>query len=111
MKNMMGDFDVKVIGDMPEHCDIQFNTTGTMGGDAGHGGNSSIRISQEGGASQINIDKNDVELFTNDDNGIDITFTVSGDWEMYGLVAALIRLGDKLRERYGDPADDEDDNG
>ena len=108
--SLIGDFDVKVIGEMPEHCDIHFITTGAMGGDAGHGGNSSITISQDSGTYQINVDQGATELYVNDDCNSTVTFTVMGDWELQGLVSALIRLGDKLRERYGEPtAEDEEE--
>lgn len=70
-------------GDMPEHVSVVFETSGWKGGDAGHGGYTSVTFTADGCKGQ--------------------TVLVAGDWESTGLVLALIRLGRMLEQAYVTP--------
>jgi hypothetical protein len=85
---------VEVRGRSPEEVSLRFETTGFCGGDSGHGGAATLTIGQEGGDFWI-------EGTT---GGRTITVCVGGDWEICGLVRALVLLGRGL-EAHPEMAD------
>jgi len=74
-----------ICSDLPEHIDIRFGTNGLQGGDAGHGGYAILEITW--GAGSFEIIHGDGHL----------VFKALGDWELEGMIEAIIKLGDTLR--------------
>lgn len=90
-------FEHKFTPSMPEQCAISLISTGSKGGDAGHGGNASLVFSENGSDLNIQVDL----TFTNGEKQTfedlkDISLTVCGDWELEGLAIALMDIGRKL---------------
>ena len=92
--------------DMPEHPEVEYRSTGPRGGDAGHGGYTTLRIAMDSGAKEVRVlDYRGRVLFDSERpyhaNGTPdvIELTVRGDWEMSGLDVALKQLGLHLLQR------------
>lgn len=80
----------KHLSDNPEGMDIVYKTTGYMGGDAGHGGRTSVTFSCD----------NEFNIYKKNDK---VTIEVCGDWEKQGLDEALVSLGNYiLKEEHYD---------
>lgn len=93
----MKEFVCKFTPHMPEQCAVSFVSTGSKGGDSGHGGNASLIFSENGSSMDIQVDL----TFTNGDTQSfrdlsQINLTVCGDWELEGLAIALMDIGKKL---------------
>jgi len=73
---------------MPEHPEVEFFSTGYCGGDAGHGGETGIRISC---GTDININRVS-------DN--EVIISTGGDWETEGFMIAMMEIADKLKEKF-----------
>ncbi len=98
----MKEFACKFTPNMPEQCTVSFISTGSKGGDSGHGGNASLIFSENGSSMDIQVDLN----FTNGEkktfNGLsEICLTACGDWELEGLAIALMDIGKKLLSKDG----------
>jgi len=93
----MKEFECKFTPNMPEQCVVSFVSTGSKGGDAGHGGNASLVFSENGSDMNIQADLtfNNGDKKTFDDLA-NISLTVCGDWELEGLAIALMDIGRKL---------------
>lgn len=98
---------------IPEYTGIKYTTTGKMGGDAGHGGQTDLVFLFETSADVKIQDKNSKIIYKYDDcscEPIKITITVRGDWELAGLNYALKKIGlellsadaEKMRDNYGE---------
>ena len=83
---------IKANSFMPEHIEIEYTTNGFMGGDAGHGGYTTLKIGSIPFSCDIKINGEKQEF--NDLETIEIT--VRGDWESSGFASAFIKLGKKL---------------
>ena len=71
-----------------EQCSITFATSGLQGGDTGNGG-----------WGLLKIDMGELEQrITHIKNGVEIVCT--GDWEIEGLISALVRMGKVLEKKY-----------
>lgn len=98
--------DVQVEGVIPEEPTLRFTTTGPMGGDAGHGSNATLEIVVDGGAYQVDVDKDqhgDIRR---------VAFTAMGDWEIHGLETTIVKLAHEVISRrlglsWGDDDDDQ----
>jgi len=83
---------------------LEYATTGSMGGDAGHVGRSKLKLSLGNGAKirvmQMNADTQKVtqKLFESDENPqpMQICLEVAGDWELQGLDEVLSGLNSAL---------------
>jgi hypothetical protein len=77
--------------------------TGFMGGDSGHGGNAAVTFTQNGGAMDAIVKRDDgreVHL----DGVQQVTVTVGGDWEQGDLLRGLIQAAVILaRALYAQP--------
>ena len=84
---------IKANSFMPEHIEIEYTTNGFMGGDAGHGGYTTLKIRPPSTCATVSINgERQIEL----DSDKTIEITVRGDWESIGFASAFIRLGKKL---------------
>lgn len=82
---------VDIEGITCEHPTVVFESTGSQGGDAGHGGEASIEFSMLQGGSGFS-------LIVSPDNRF-VRIAVQGDWELEGLALALLDLGRALMAR------------
>jgi hypothetical protein len=89
---------------IPEHIGIDYETTGSMGGDAGHGAYTKLRFYADCGATNVLIqDQTGKILF--DGNGVNSTcpviieISVGGDWESAGFTKNLKLLGLNLLKK------------
>ena len=83
---------IKANSFMPEHIEIEYTTNGFQGGDAGHGGYTTLKIRPPSTCAIVTIGKKQIEI--SQCETIDIT--VRGDWESGGFACAFIKLGKKL---------------
>lgn len=84
---------IKTNSFMPEHIEIEYTTNGFMGGDAGHGGYTTLKIRPPSTCATVSINgERQIEL----DSDKTIEITVRGDWESGGFACAFIKLGKKL---------------
>lgn len=93
----MKQFDYQFTPNMPEQCSVSFSSTGSKGGDSGHGGNAALIFSENGSNMNIQVDL----TFTNGEKKTfedlaNISLTVCGDWELEGLAIALMNIGRNL---------------
>ncbi len=93
----MKEFACKFTPKIPEQCAVSFVSSGSQGGDSGHGGNASLTFSENGSRMDIQVDL----AFNNGDKETfrdlsEIRLTVCGDWELEGLAIALMDIGKKL---------------
>lgn len=81
---------------MPEHVGVDYTSTGPCGGDAGHGGSSTLIMDSESAIFNVALyDENGEEIVERD--GVkEVVISVAGDWEMEGLELALRFLGSCL---------------
>lgn len=95
----MKEFHHEVTAQIPEQIDVEFSTTGSCGGDAGHGGDASITFKMENGGSGFTLlVSTDHDSFQLDDVR-KLTLVTCGDWELEGLAIALLDLGRALLAR------------
>jgi len=98
---------------IPEYAGIKYTSTGKMGGDAGHGGQTDLVFVFETSAEVRIQDKNNKVIYDYNDchyEPIKITITVRGDWEIAGLNYALKKIGiellsadaENMRGKYGE---------
>jgi hypothetical protein len=103
-QQMKGDFDICIDGEIPEALSLRFTTNGVQGGDAGHGGYAHFVLWQDGGESSVVIGNgyecNEYENCDFSFKGNAIDFRVEGDWEIGGMIRALINMGSALSKRY-----------
>jgi hypothetical protein len=94
---MIEPFTIDIVSDFPEHVGLRFTTNGSQDGDAGHGGKATLEFIVESGIHTVGLDKRpQIDIGEGSDHQT-VSFTARGDWEMDGLVKALIELGDRLR--------------
>lgn len=87
---------------MPEEPTIRFISTGSQGGDAGHGGEACIEITlpSTGGLVVMEDNKGNV-VFEKQPHEVQehkISITVFGDWELSGLEDAILTIGHMFKE-------------
>lgn len=84
---------------MPECFDGRGDTTGYMGGDSGHGGNTTVSLETGGGGENLLFitmhDGREIELNMTDVRYLQIV--VCGDWEAQGLYETLLKVVDDLK--------------
>ena len=85
--------------DMPEQPNLTFVSSGSKGGDAGHGGGAFIRLSMPHGGNGFAInavtDMDELDF----DEVREVSIDVMGDWELEGLAIAFLELGRALLAR------------
>lgn len=82
--------------EIPEQLSVIVGTNGQQGGDSGHGGNAVIEFKADSGMNHVRIlNKNGDTLFSGDMSFDDISvqIIVQGDWEIAGLMSAIIEVG------------------
>ena len=86
---------------IPEHLDVTAETTGPQGGDAGHGGNTSITFEENGsGTHTVTVKlRNGATLDIESGEWESVTITAWGDWEGCGM-----HMGIRNAARALDPA-------
>jgi len=78
--------------DMPEQVRMELETTGLMGGDAGHGGWTNVRFSCDSETIIVEVE----DRFGNKHRADDlraVSVRVEGDWETTGMLEALAKVG------------------
>ncbi len=86
---------IKTNSDLPESIELEYVTNGLQGGDAGHGGYTTLKIRPPSTCATVSINgERQIEL----DSDKTIEITVRGDWESSGFAEAFIELGKKLLE-------------
>jgi hypothetical protein len=81
---------------MPEGAQIQFFTTGAMGGDAGHGGNATIRfIVENSGAYELQVNGKNINLEVGN-RALIVDFIACGDWELDALRESLVTVAEQV---------------
>ena len=84
---------IKTSSFMPEHIELEYVTNGFQGGDAGHGGYTTLTIRAPSTCATVSVNgSKQIEI----DGGKTIDITVRGDWESGGFACAFIKLGKKL---------------
>jgi hypothetical protein len=92
----VNDLDVVIEPEMPEHPRIIYETTGLQGGDAGHGGKTTLKFVFDDDTYGYDGDLY-MEEFS--DRVEVVKITAKGDWEMDGILYGLIFLGSVLDSR------------
>ena len=89
--------------DIPEFPVLIFDTTGPMGGDAGHGGNAYIGlVAGTTGAGLLVVDREGNDLLDYEmGDEVRVFLSVCGDWETGALEDAICELADEIRARAG----------
>jgi|GEM_PF-6219391 len=97
----MKEFDYTFHPNAPEQATVRFCSTGSKGGDAGHGGNASIVFSESGSDLNLQVDLKftDGKELSFDMGISELSITTCGDWEIEGLAIALMDIGRKLLGR------------
>lgn len=86
---------------LPNICEqpgIFFESTGSQGGDAGHGGRATLTFTMEGGDGFGVLVQGDQKT-TYQQAIKKVSITVFGDWELAGMAVALLELGRSLLNR------------
>ena len=85
---------------MPEEPVLFFQTTGTQGGDAGHGGEASIGALLPSTGAHVHVKSSSGEtLFDGMVYGEGTVYlTVFGDWELMGLEEAILELAEMIKQ-------------
>ena len=78
---------------IPEHVHMCFDTSGYLGGDAGHGGYARLIIKSGACPMTITLDGKSVETDR-------VEIATNGDWETEGFVRALVELGQKFGRKF-----------
>jgi len=78
---------------------VDFISTGVMGGDAGHGGYATLKITVPSSDSDLRLHNKDTGLDETSylGSGDTISLTVYGDSELGGLEDAIIAIGEALK--------------
>ena len=78
---------------------VEFVSTGIKGGDAGHGGYATLKITLSSSDSDLRVHNKDTGLDETSHlgSGDTISLTVYGDWELGGLEDAIIAIGEALK--------------
>jgi hypothetical protein len=84
---------------IPEHVELEYQTTGPCGGDAGHGGVTTLTLKFDSGATNLVVRDWRGDVVFRTDEPVNLELQVLGDWEMEGLDRALKRLGLHLAQR------------
>ena len=83
----------------PEQPILEFLSTGSCGGDAGHGGFSVLTLSaKSGNGFLVSVTDANGETAQVDDAS-KIMISIAGDWELEGFALALLELGRHLIAR------------
>ena len=78
---------------MPEQMAVRFETTGRQGGDAGHGGWAKLSFIENDSHCWYSTH---AEILGDEDELRGVSLTTKGDWELTGMAAVLIFLGQIL---------------
>jgi hypothetical protein len=89
----MNEFCFDLAALIPEQPDIRFYTTGHCGGDAGHGGETFVKLAMPHGGSGFTVVTEDEDGKTQRDEVRSVSVGVYGDWEYEGMARAFIGLG------------------
>jgi hypothetical protein len=78
------------MGELPEALSVIASTNGYQGGDAGHGGEFTIRFSNHGGAGSNEIIPNALDDEDENARTSEVILRACGDWEQAGLLCGLM---------------------
>jgi len=99
----MTGFNVTAHGNICEIVDLEFDTTGQKGGDAGHGGVAVLRLKNDGsGCNSVVVRNRHGREVLNIESvrGFTVEIMAEGDWELSGLEDGIIELARRIkRER------------
>jgi hypothetical protein len=89
---------IQIRPEIPEHIGIDYNTTGPMGGDSGHGAYTLLKFYIDTGATHVLIKDEKGKLLFDGNNinstgPVSIEISVGGDWEAAGFTKNLKLLG------------------
>lgn len=89
---------IQIKPEISEHIGIDYETTGKMGGDAGHGAYTKLKLYIENGATDVTIrDESGKIIFDgcniNSNGAATIEISAGGDWESSGFTKNLKLLG------------------
>jgi hypothetical protein len=92
---------IQIKPEISEHIGIDYETTGCMGGDAGHGAYTKLKFYIENGATDVTIqDETGKVIFDgsniNSNGSATIEISACGDWESAGFTKNLKLLGLRL---------------
>lgn len=90
--SVLPEMNIKTTSFMPEHIELEYITNGFQGGDAGHGGFTTLKIKPPSTCAVVKIGNREIEI----EESEPISITVRGDWESGGFARAFIKLGKKL---------------
>ena len=85
----------------PEDLVVELHDTGLKGGDAGHGGFTTLTFSTETGTHAAVIDYQDGTCSEVDLTDAKLTIVSRGDWEQQSVYGALKRLGQAVKKAEG----------
>ena len=103
---MSAAFVVSAVGDIPEQGSLFFQTSGSQGGDAGHGACATLSFVAEGGSHSVAVYRRrwarigapaEEALFELDGN-FEVVIAAQGDWEIGGLASALGSVGSSVQK-------------
>ena len=95
----MDRFEYRYTAKIPEQTDISFSSTGSQGGDSGHGGQARLTFSMENGGVGFGVRFHTDNEATHLEEVRKIEISVMGDMELEGMATALIELGRSLLAR------------
>ena len=81
---------------IPEHCGMQFSTSGLQGGDSGHGGYAVLTISQPDGGTDLIVQTEITSTQHDITETTQVNVSVGGDWEIIGLVSAIVNTANAI---------------
>jgi hypothetical protein len=89
---------IQIKPEISEHIGIDYETTGPMGGDSGHGAYTKLKLFIRNGATDVTIrDESGKIIFDgsniNSSGGATVEISVGGDWESAGFTKNLKLLG------------------
>jgi len=98
----MKEFSFTFEPNIPEQVKVSFISTGSQGGDAGHGGEAVLLLSMTHGGDGMTVS---VDGETTD-GAETVRISVGGDWELEGLAVAFLELGKALLVRRWEEEDE-----
>jgi hypothetical protein len=88
---MKDGYKLDYIPDMPEEIGLTVETTGPMGGDAGHGGWTYVEFYNDSDVLQVEVENRHGQFQSVDASKVRIT--VLGDWETHSMLDGLSKIG------------------
>ena len=95
---------IQIKPEISEHVGIDYETTGPMGGDAGHGAHTKLKVYIENGSMDVTIMTEMGKVIfdgknINSHGGVVVEISANGDWESAGFTKNLKLLGLKLLKK------------